>query len=102
MFEIQWSDTAESTYADEIDFILQKWNIKEVEKFIALVEEFLGLLSTGKFLGKRSEKKDIYLSIISKQTSLAYKIDQENKVVSLVTFFNNKKNPKEFSKLLKK
>ena len=38
---IFWAETARLSYAEELYFIHRKWGNKEVEKFIALSEEFI-------------------------------------------------------------
>ncbi|MBE9489494.1 MAG: hypothetical protein IMY67_04305 [Bacteroidetes bacterium] len=100
--KIYWTETAKSTYAEELDFIYRKWGNKEVENFINLSEEFLKTLKTGVLEGKPVKGKEFRISVISKQTSLVYKLNKKNKVISLITFFNNKMNPKTLKKLLNK
>jgi plasmid stabilization system protein ParE len=95
-----WSETAKATYAEELDFIYRKWGTKEVEKFINLSITFIKTLKTGVLVGKPIKKKEFRISKISKQTSLVYSIDKKNNLVTLITFFNNKMNPKTLKKLL--
>lgn len=42
--EIIWTEFALTTFEEEIDFILLKWNINEVQKFIILVNKNIDLL----------------------------------------------------------
>ena len=37
MYSIHWSKLAEITFSEEMDFIFEKWNQKEVDKFGLLV-----------------------------------------------------------------
>ena len=97
MFTLRWTLTASESYNREIDFIFEKWErVNEVEKFITIVEDFLNTLSSGILQGKPSKKKGIRISVISEQTSLAYQIDEENKVIYLVTFWNNENDPEGY------
>ena len=73
-----------------------------IEKFMALSEEFLQLLKSGLVEGKPTGKRFVKLSVISKQTTLVYKINKTKKTIDLILFWNNLKNPKEFEKLLYK
>ena len=96
MFKIIWTLTAELTFAEEVDFIYTKWNSKQVNRFINLVENQIKLLGSGLINGKKSLKKNVFILIISKQTSLAYQIDKENSTIKLLTFWNNKIKPDRY------
>jgi len=98
--KIDWTEVATETYAEELDFINTKWGIKEVEKFMILSDNFLETLSTGMFEGKSVRKGTIKMSVISKQTSLFYKVDKINDKIILVCFWNNKKSPNTLEKIL--
>lgn len=39
MYSFKWDTVEMETYIEESEFILKKWNLKEVEKFTSLVEE---------------------------------------------------------------
>ena len=99
---IFWTETAKLSYAEELDFIYRKWGNKEVEKFIELSEEFLHILKSGLVEGKPTKKHTVKLFVISKQTTLVYKIDKSQNRIELILFWNNLKDPKEFNKLLRK
>ena len=59
-----------------IRFIYRKWGVKEVENFIELTEEFLQILWSGFIEGKPTEKSNVKLFVISKQTTLVYKLNK--------------------------
>ena len=43
--EINFTTSANISFEDEIEFILRKWNLDEVEKFMNLVDDFINNLS---------------------------------------------------------
>jgi|TARA_B110000971_G_C19677025_1_gene349290 hypothetical protein len=88
--KIEWSETARLTYAEELDFIYLKWGNKEVENFMNLSGRFLKTLSTGTFKGRLVRKGTLKMSVISKQTSVYYKVDPSNNKIGLISFWNNK------------
>ena len=53
MFLISWTALAEISYAEEADFILKKWNYKEVNDFGILVENQLKLITSNPFIGNK-------------------------------------------------
>ncbi len=69
-YKIKWLSNASLTYLDEIDFIFEKWNYKEVQKFILLVDENLKRLSKNPKIG--IPIKNIFRLVLSKQTTLFY------------------------------
>lgn len=89
-YNIVWIPLAVETYMEEIDFIFLKWNQKEVDTFVMLVDENLKRLSINPLIGQIH--KNVYKIVISKQTSLFYKIIEKDKKVELVYFWNNKKD----------
>ena len=97
-YRIKWLDDASISYYQEVDFIYLKWNDKEVEKFVLLVDENLKRLSINPSIGVPI--KSIFRIVISKQTTLFYKVIENEKRIDLLIFFNNLKNPEELNKLL--
>lgn len=100
MFEIHWSTLAEETFAEEGYFILRKWNIDEVEKFSILVYDYIDCLNKNPTIGVFISKYSVYSIVISKQTTLFYRILEDKNQIDLILFWSNKRNPKELLKLL--
>ena len=98
MFKIYWKSLAENTFSQEMIFILSKWNQKEVDKFAFLVDENLSRIVQNPFIGQPI--KSIYKVVISKQTTLYYKVIESDKTIELLVFWNNQKNPSDLIKLL--
>ncbi len=89
-YSIHWVPLAVDTYLEEISFIYLKWNQNEVDKFVVLVDENLKRLSVNPLIGQIH--RNVYKIVLSKQTSLFYKIIEEEKKIELVYFWNNKKD----------
>ncbi len=97
-YNIKWLHEASTTYLDEIEFIFLKWNQRETENFIYLVDDNLNRLSVNPFIGKPI--KSYYKLVISKQTTLYYKVIENKKRIDLLVFWNNSKSPDDLAKLL--
>jgi len=95
-----WKYVALNTFIEEINYILLKWNNKEVQKFKDLVVENLERLSKNPKMGVYLEKDNIYYLMISKQTTLYYKVSENDQRIDLLVFWNNQKNPDDLIKLL--
>ena len=89
-YKVVWVPLAVETYMEEIDFIFLKLNQKEVDNFVMLVDENLKRLSINPLIGQIH--KNVNKIVISKQTSLFYRIIEKDKKVELVYFWNNKKD----------
>ncbi|AFL81505.1 hypothetical protein Aeqsu_2040 [Aequorivita sublithincola DSM 14238] len=97
--KVDWTDLAFQSYEDESLFILRKWNIDEVEKFSKLVFEFIEILKTGIIQGKSTFLTSTYFYVISKQTTIYYKVINED-MIELLLFWNNQKDPKTLKAIL--
>ena len=100
IYKIEWKTIATYSYFNEIDFILSKWNEIEVQKFEDLVYDFLETLSKNPEIGIYISENDCYSLVISKQTTLYYKIIEDKSQIDLILFWNNKQNPVNLKKLL--
>jgi len=98
-YKLDWTFSAENSYAEEIDFIYLKWNLKEVLKFEKIVETELERISRNPTLGVLRFKNN-YFVVISKQTTLFYRINNSILSIELLLFWNNLKNPEDLNKLL--
>ena len=98
-YSIDWTFSAINSYEEEIDFIFLKWNHNEVLKFEKLVEIELERLSKNPTLGVL-RLENIFSLILSKQTTLFYKIKNDDFSIELLLFWNNQKNPSHLNKLL--
>lgn len=97
---LKWEKVALNTYIEEINFILLKWNYKEVQNFKDLVDENLERLTKNPKMGVFIKKNNLYSLMISKQTTLYYKVSKNDKRIDLLVFWNNLKNPADLIKLL--
>jgi len=54
--KVVWTDLADLSYDDELDFIYKKWTFKEVNNFMDLVDDFIFKLESGVLAGKFPQK----------------------------------------------
>lgn len=101
IYKIEWKTIATYSYFNEIDFILLKWNEIEVQKFEDLVYDFLETLCKTPEIGIYNSENNCYSLVISKQTTLYYKIVEAESQVDLLLFWNNKQNLTHLKKLLR-
>jgi hypothetical protein len=98
--EIVWTATANFTFRKEQDFIFTKWNRIEVIKFLDLVDIIIIIIEKLQNFPKIGTLKNNRSHfVISKQTTLIYKIVSPEKI-EILLFWNNKWSPKDFDKIL--
>jgi len=78
-------------------YLASKFGRKTKDDFLNDVDEVLGLLLKNPYMGK-SYQNNIYLFVVVKQVTLYYRI--ENKVIYIITFFDNRQNPEKLNELL--
>lgn len=100
IFNFIWHKNAEITLQEEASFILKKWNELEVEKFEYMVLENLDRLSINPEIGIYNIQLKVFYLVISKQTTLYYDFNTETKIIRILLFWNNQKNPEDLAKLL--
>lgn len=100
MYSIIWSTLAEITFAEEIEFIFEKWDQVEVDKFDDLVRENLNRIAKKPLIGNQKFNVNVYSLVISKQTTLYYSFADKEKTINLILFWNNKQNPQLLNKFL--
>ena len=99
---ILWTSYAKYSYFEELDFIASKWTSKEVNAFISLVNHFIENLSHGILQGKKYSSTNIHSLVISRQTTVFYRIYPDQNAIELLLFWNNQKDPTILKKTLQR
>ena len=91
-YKIFWTTQAYSDFSKIVQFINETWGKKPAEDFIAQVDVIVKLLSKFPFIGKVIYlQKHIRSFVISKQTTLIYRIKGEK--IIILNLFDNRQNP---------
>lgn len=91
MYQIIWSNTAHDTYFEIIENLTNRWNAQVAFKLDLKVVELLDLLQNHKHLCPASNSIPLLRKcVINKYTSLIYRIDENQKVIELITFLDNR------------
>lgn len=80
--EIIWTNRAIDEYEAVVSYLLEKWTVKETQKFVLDVESVLSKLRINPNMFKASQELP-YLrkAKITKHNSLIYQVDQEEIIV---------------------
>ena len=100
--KIVWTKLAKITYIEVLENLKKRWTKKEMKSFNDLTNTLLEKVKKEQVVYPFvNEKLGIRKGVVHKNVSLFYKEDRKNDKIYLITFFNNKMNPKTLKKLLK-
>lgn len=93
-FKVVWSKEAEDTFENIISYLEAKWTAKEIRQFVSETERIVSILKQNPFLFRGSDKAKIYEALVGKQNLLIYQINETEKRVELLLFWDARQNPK--------
>ena len=100
--EIVWTRLAKITYIEVLENLKKRWTGKDIENFRDLTNELLEKVKNEQVVHLyANEKLGVRKGVIHKNVSLFYREDRKNNKIYLITFFNNRMNPKTLNKLLR-
>jgi plasmid stabilization system protein ParE len=91
---IEWTAEAQNRLNAVFDYLESYWTPREVKKFAQRLDEALSLIIKFPFIYPASRQNSmVRRCVLTKQTSLYYKIDAEK--ILVITLFDNRQNPKK-------
>lgn len=91
---IRWTPEAEENFSSIIDYLEREWTEKEIRKFAQKTQKIISQIAIHPQMFKASGRDEIRKAVITRQTSLFYRVDENANVISLLAFWDNRKNPK--------
>ncbi len=99
MKTIVWTETAEKSYRNNLEYLSEYRSKKEIKTFIDKVDEAVSNITLNPFIGSISDDNVHYRKyLIVPQIYLYYRAT--SKMIYLVSFWNNFQNPDQLQKLL--
>lgn len=82
-----------------IAYLKIHWTEKEITNFKKRVKEYLEVLKEKPLIGKKPGKfKNVYFGLIIKQVSLICRVKIATKEIELISFIDNRQDPKKVRK----
>jgi len=92
--EVVWTIRASKTYLQIIDYLSIEFGDAVVSDFVTTVHHKIELIASNPFLfRKSSSQKNIYITVIHKRVTLAYRYKPVRKRIELLIFWNTRRNP---------
>ena len=93
---VHWNKLARQDYFENIDYLLQKWSVKEAQMFIDEVFEIEKMLAKGNVEFQNTDRQGIKRCMVNRNVSLFYRvIDSKN--IEFLRFWNNNQNLKNLN-----
>jgi plasmid stabilization system protein ParE len=94
--KLSWTPTAINTYFKVLDYLEENWTKKEVQNYGDKVEKVLSRISENPEMFEASKKKkNIRKGFITSYNALYYRVKPNKKELELLTFWDNRQNPKK-------
>lgn len=90
--KVKWTKRAQKSFDGIVENIEENWSENSAKKFVQKTNKVLNLMSDNPRMFQKSKKKGIRRGLITKQTSVYYKVFKN--VIRLITFWDNRRNPK--------
>ncbi|MCX2681987.1 type II toxin-antitoxin system RelE/ParE family toxin [Galbibacter sp. EGI 63066] len=93
------SELAESKLLRLSEYLLEKWNLKTRDKFIAkLTDKIKQISSQPDSCPKSNEYEGLYKCVVTKQTTFYYRILKQSNEIEIITIFDTRQNPDKLKK----
>lgn len=90
-YSVTWSPTARITYYQVLEYLDDKWTVKEIEAFINRTEEVINYICDNPMLYPYSKESDTHKCVVVKQVSLFYRV--RTTTIELLVFWDNRQDP---------
>jgi len=91
--KILWTKRAQKSFDQIIEFLQEEWSLNSAIKFVQKTNSFIETLKEQPKIGRPEKvKKDLRSFVLSRQTTVFYRI-KGNEVIILLKFFDTRQNP---------
>ena len=94
--EIVWTNRAEKGLSKTIEYLKSNWTKKEIVRFAERTEVIIRVICKNPNIFPASIKhKSIRKAAIDKNNSFFYQVDSVNRIIYILTFYENRQNPQK-------
>jgi plasmid stabilization system protein ParE len=93
--KVRWTPEAEKTFDAIIEYLENCWTEREIVNFVTKANLLILKIAKHPKMFRSSSKKNIRVGFITKQTSLFYQIIDAENVILILSFWDNRQDPKK-------
>ncbi|QTE23230.1 type II toxin-antitoxin system RelE/ParE family toxin [Polaribacter cellanae] len=96
---IYFSEIAKFRFKKLTDYLLENWNLQVKNDFLKKFDLKISQIKTHPYNCIESfEYKGLYKCVITKQTTLFYRVSEKLQEIEIITIFDTKQNPNKLYK----
>jgi plasmid stabilization system protein ParE len=96
---VVWSPSALEEYSLILEYVEENWGLEAALNLLDATDQIISQIQEFPNLFPSSKKKDIRKAVVSKQTSLIYRVTEEQ--IQILHLWDNRQDPEKFEELLK-
>ena len=90
---ILWTKRAQKSFDQIVGFLQEEWSLNSAINFVQKTNNFIATLKEHPKIGRPEKvKKDLRSFVLTRQTTVFYRI-KNNEVIILLKFFDTRQNP---------
>ena len=93
--KVRWTPEAEETFSAVIEYLEDKWTENEVHSFVQKFQKVKRQIEKKPYQFKSSRFNEIKIAFITKHNSLLYSVNEQDGIIELYSFWDNRKDPQE-------
>ncbi len=100
--EIIWSERAEKSFQNIIDYLLTHFTEREASRFILKVKDKISFININPMMYPAAiKRKNIHSTSILRRTKMFYQYYPRKKLVLILLFWDMRQDPKQLRSLLR-
>jgi len=90
---ILWTKRAQQSFDEIVGFLEKEWSLNSAINFVRKTNHFIDILKEQPKIGRPEKvKKDLRSFVLTRQTTVFYRI-KSNEVIILLNFFDSRQDP---------
>jgi plasmid stabilization system protein ParE len=91
----RWTPEAEETFNNIIEYLENYWTENEVHSFVQKSQKVIAQIEKNPYQFKSTGFNEIRIAFVTKHNSLLYRVNEQDRMIELYTFWDNRKDPQE-------
>lgn len=97
MMQVYWTRKASADYWQNIDFLLEHWDVNVAHAFIDKTNGTISIIQKSPKAFPETDFQNIRRAIIVPQIALFYRLNQKDESIDILRFWSNHQDPNSLS-----
>ncbi len=101
VYQVVWSEKSKTDLTEIIEYLVENWGVRSARKFRDTVFKTVEIISMMPTLYPLTEYRvNLRRCIVVSQVSMYYLVNEAQNEISIVRFYDNRRNPDKLSEIL--